>query len=451
MAPHRPRPIIAIGINSTGYHGNSWKLGEGDPARYQQFDHYRRVTEIAHAGVIDAVFVSDHPALMEEGATRPLHSLDPITLFAGLAAAVPDIGFILTASTSYNSPYNLARRLATLDLISGGRTGWNAVASFNPKVAANFGSAPIDDHEVRYRRSHEFLDVVLRLWSSFVPPTADIDKDGPALWGKGAIRPIDHAGEFFHVRGPLNVPPSPQGRPVIAQAGGSAQGITFAARYGELIYGSALGRQSAAAWSRTIRAQALGFGRPADSVKIIPGFVPVIGSTQAEAIRRYELLSQETADAAIARVARTLDLDPATVDPDENLAKRDLRPAADRIAPIGGFEALAGLAREENLSLRDLATRVDGGHRLSVGTPDVVAEAILDWWRDGTVDGFVVQPPVLPEDLTVFVDEVLPILRREAGFPDKYTEPTLRRRLALPDADDSIPNTLPEQKKVSLG
>lgn len=424
------RPFLTVGVNSTGYHGQSWKMGS-PPDRFLDIGYYRRIAEIAHEAVFDGLFLSDHPALQEDGTSRPLHSLDPLILFSALAEAVPDIGLILTASTAFNSPYNLARRLATLDLISGGRAGWNAVSSFNPRVAANFGTAPIADHDVRYRRTEEFLQVVKRLWGSWRPDA--VVGDG-LLWTSDAITQLNHHGEFFDVRGPLNVPVSPQGHPVIAQAGGSQQGRRIAALYGEIIYTAQLGKASAARFTAGIKAAARQAGRPPEAVKVLPGLVPIVGSTAAEAERRYQQLvaSGGVTEDEIVTLARRLDLDPESLDLDAPLTEEQKQPKPGRVAPEGFFNAIVDLAQDEGLTVRQLARRVEGGHRLVVGTPDEVAEAIADWWRDGAVDGFTLQPAVLPDDLTVFADEVVPLLRKHAGFPSRYAEPTLRERFDLP-------------------
>jgi FMN-dependent oxidoreductase (nitrilotriacetate monooxygenase family) len=438
----RARLFLSVGVNSTGYHAKSWQAGS-PPDRFLDIGYYRDVAEIAHAATLDALFLSDHPALQEDGTSRPLHSLDPLILFSALAEAVPDIGLIATASTAFNSPYNLARRLATLDLISGGRAGWNAVSTFNPRVAANCGTAPIADHDTRYRRTEEFLQVVTALWDSwqFNRQGRQDGQDGPAgphspdlLWPPGSIHELNHHGEFFDVRGPLNVPPSPQGHPVIAQAGGSPQGRRIAALYGEIIYTAQLSKNGAQRFANGIKDQARQAGRPPGAIKVMPGLVPVIGSTAAEAERNYQQLIDlgGVTQNEVSALAGRLDLDPADLDLDAPLTEEQLRPRPGRVAPEGFFNAIADLARDEGLTVRELARRVEGGHRLVVGTPDEVAEAILDWWRDGAADGFTLQPSVLPRDLTTFATEVLPLLQKQGVFPSHYTEPTLRERFGFP-------------------
>jgi FMN-dependent oxidoreductase (nitrilotriacetate monooxygenase family) len=426
----RSRLFLMAGINSTGYHARSWKAGAAAD-RFLDFGYYREVAETAHEAAIDGLFLSDHPALQEDGSSRPLHSLDPLILFTALAQAVPDIGLVPTASTAFNSPYNLARRLATLDVISGGRVGWNAVSTFNPRVAANFGTAPIADHDVRYRRTEEFLQVVKELWGSW---RFDGVAGDDQLWTPDALTEISHHGEFFDVRGPLNVPVSPQGHPVIAQAGGSPQGMRIASLYGEIIYTAQLSKASAARFAASIKDGARRAGRPPGAVKVLPGLVPVVGSTAAEAERRYQDLVDLSgvAEDEVVALARRLDLDPAALDLDAPLSEEQMRPRPGRVAPEGFFNAIVDLARDEGLTVRELARRVEGGHRLVVGTPDEVAEAIVDWWRDGAADGFTLQPAVLPGDLTVFAEEVVPLLRKHADFPSRYLEPTLRERFDLP-------------------
>jgi FMN-dependent oxidoreductase (nitrilotriacetate monooxygenase family) len=422
------RLYLSVGVNSTGYSGASWSWPDTCWNRFADFGHYLHVARLARTGVFDAVFVSDHTALQQDNTTRPLHTFDPLVLFSALAAAVPDIGFVLTASTSYNSPYNLARRLASLDAISGGRLAWNVVSSFNPDIAANFGSAPLPGRADRYRRADEFVDVVKKLWLSWDTP-GEVRPDSP-LWTDETARRIGHHGEFFEVAGPLNVPIGPQGHPVIAQAGASKSGIELAAKHAELVYASLLHKGDAARYGAEIRERAAAHGRDPGHIRLMPGLVPVVGATREEALRRHEALhSGAGEDALIADFLRRTGI---RVDPDVPLDPTLFYWDESRLAPVGFIRSVADLVAAEQITVRQLVRRVEGGHRLVVGTPREVADAILDWWADGSVDGFTVQPPVLPDDLARFIDDVIPLLQAEGAYPRQYGEPTLRGRFALP-------------------
>ncbi|WP_019926104.1 NtaA/DmoA family FMN-dependent monooxygenase [Nocardia sp. BMG111209] len=422
-------------MNSTGYSGQSWPDPAGRWDKFVSFDHYLEAARLAHQGTFDAVFLSDHPALQAVATARPLHSLDPIVLFTALAARVPDIGFVITASSSYNSPYNLARRLASLDHISGGRVIWNVVSSFNPDIAANFGSAPLPPRAERYRRADEFVEVVKKLWRSWdLRAIAAPERVGDPLWDDVSAAPIDHHGEFFDVRGPLNVPLGPQGYPLIAQAGASDAGIDLAGRHADIVYASLLGKQAARDFRDRLRARAVAHGRDPEHIRLLPGLVPIVADTEEQARRRHEQLNGHTGEAdLIAAVAARFGLSATKLGPDTVLEPDAFGYDEDQQAPIGFTRSVRDLVAAEPLTLRELARRAEGGHRLVVGTAEQVAEQILDWWRAGVVDGYTVQPPVLIDDLRVFVRDVVPLLRAAGAFGTDYPEPTVRSRFGLPD------------------
>ncbi|MDQ1102777.1 NtaA/DmoA family FMN-dependent monooxygenase [Nocardioides zeae] len=428
--------FLAAAINGAGWSRAAARWPGTRWNRFNDVAHYREAAEIARRGVLDAVFVSDHPALSSFGLEGgPPHSLDPIPLFAALAASVPDVGFVLTASTTYNSPYNLARRLATLDAISGGRLVWNAVSSFNPDVAANFGAAPLPPRPERYRRADEFLRVVKELWLSWDAPVGPAPA-GP-LWDASSARVLDHHGEFFDVRGPLNVPVGPQGHPVISQAGASESGLDFAARHAEIVYASLAGAAAARAFRDDVRRRAAAHGRDPDHLRFVPGLHVVVAPTRAQAERRHEAVrGARDEEELIARFrAAHLPENDVTrhVGPDTVLDPAWFPTEEREGTATGHLKGIAELVAEEELTLRRLVRRVEGGHRLVVGTAEDVAVGILEWWEGGLADGFHLQLPILNEDLTTFVDEVVPILRAAGAVPRAYDGSTIRERLGLPD------------------
>jgi FMN-dependent oxidoreductase (nitrilotriacetate monooxygenase family) len=428
------RLYLSVAINSTGSAGNSWAWPGTKWNRFSEWDHYLRSARLAHEGVFDIVFVSDHPALQRDNTTRPIHSFDPTVLFSAIAAAVPDIGFLLTASSSYNSPYNLARRLATLDHISGGRVIWNIVSSFNPDVAANFGSAPLPPRADRYRRADEFLRVVKDLWLSWDTPSGAAPTG--ALWDASTARPIDHHGEFFDVAGPLNVPIGPQGHPVIAQAGASQAGVDLAGEHADIVYASLLHKQAAFDYQARLRERALAHGRGPDEIRLMPGLVAIVGATREEAYRKHEALHGNGGeDGLIADfLQRTALFDlPGTIDPDKPLNPELFGYAEDQHRPVGFVKSFAELTTAEEITPRQLVRRVEGGHRLAIGTPKEVADTILDWWSAGAVDGFNVHIPVLPEGIAEFNRDVIPLLQASGAFPRAYDGSTIRERLRLRD------------------
>ncbi|MDB5529820.1 MAG: Nitrilotriacetate monooxygenase component [Devosia sp.] len=423
---------LNVGINTTGYLGNAWRYRSGSRADINDPAYYTRLTQLAHRGRFDAVFFSDHPALMTDPKGRPFHTLDPLILSAVLTAQVPDIGVVVTASSTYNSPYNFARRTQTVDITSGGRLIINIVSSFNPAVAANFGNAPLPPRSERYAKAQEFLDVCKALWNSW-----DEDREGevpPELfWDAASAHPIEHEGAFYSVKGALNVPRGPQGHPVIAQAGASEGGIDLAARHGEIIYCNVLSRSAGQAFGKKVRDRAATYGRDPASIKIVPGLVPIIADSREEALRKHELFSGAgSEDGLLKRFANDHGFDLATFDPDAVLDAERFVPDPNRVLAVGMGLGLSDLLGHEKLTAREAVRRSEGAHRLLLGTPEEIADGLIDLWADGTVDGYTIQPPRAPDDIELFVDKVVPILQDRGVYRREYAGDTVRERYGLP-------------------
>ncbi|MQB44961.1 NtaA/DmoA family FMN-dependent monooxygenase [Rhizobium sp. ICMP 5592] len=423
---------LNVGINTTGYLPNAWKYRTGSRHDINDPGYYRGLTELAHRGLFDAVFFSDHPALMTDPKGRPFHTIDPLILCTALAAQVPDIGFVATMSSTYNSPYNLARRTQSTDIMSGGRLIINIVSSFNPSVAANFGSAPLPPRSERYARAWEFLDVTKKLWSSW-DPARDGQIPEDQFWDASSAHAIDHAGEYFSVKGPLNVPLGPQGHPVLAQAGASEGGIDLAARHGEIIYCNILSRPAGQAFGKKVRDRAVAFGRDPSGIRIVPGLVVILGDSREEALRKHELFSGAgSEDGLLARFIKEHNIDPEGFDPDAVLDAERFIPNPNRIQAVGMGLGLSDLLTHERLTARQAVRRAEGNHRLVLGTAEEVADAIIDLWADGTVDGYTLQPPRAPDDIQEFIDKVIPILQDRGVYRTRYEERTVRERYRLP-------------------
>jgi FMN-dependent oxidoreductase (nitrilotriacetate monooxygenase family) len=423
---------LNVGINTTGYLPKAWKYRRGERQDAWDGAHYRRLTELAHRGRFDAVFFSDHPALMTDPEGRPLHTLDPMMLSSTLAAQVPDIGFVVTLSSTFNSPYNFARRAQSADILSGGRMIFNIVSSFSPAVAANFSNAPLPPRSVRYPRAVEFLDVAKKLWASWDP--ARQGELGPdQFWDADSFHAIDHVGEHFQVKGPLNAPRGPQGHPVIAQAGASEGGLDLAARHGEIIYCNVLSKAAGLAFGKKVRDRAAALGRDPDGIRIVPGLVVILGENRAEALRKHEVFSGAgSEEGLLLRFARENGLDPRTFDPDAVLEAERFVPDCDRQLALGFTLGLSDLLAHEKLTARQAVRRSEGNHRLLLGTPEEVAEAIVDFWADGAVDGYTLQPPRAPDDIEEFVEQVIPRLQERGVFRREYEAETMRERYRLP-------------------
>ncbi|MCI2418737.1 LLM class flavin-dependent oxidoreductase [Saccharopolyspora sp. K220] len=417
---------------SVGHHEAAWRLPESDPAANTSLDHYVKLARIAERGTFDSVFLADAPALRVDVGQRPATTLEPTVLLTALATATERIGLIATASTTYNEPYNLARRFASLDHISGGRAGWNIVTNAVVEAARNFNLDELPSHRARYRRAQEFVEVSRKLWDSWEDDAEVGDKSG--VWAdERKVHAIDHRGEHFTVRGPLNVPRPPQGHPLLVQAGSSEDGKALAARFAEAVFTAQQTLDEGKAFYADLKERARQFGRAAETIKILPGIVPVVGSTEAEARKlEADLRDHIVHRYALQRLSGTLGITLTEDDLDRRLPAE--LPGEEQIETAKSrYTLVVDLARREDLTVREIIHRLGGGrgHRTFTGTPEQIADTIEKWFTSGAADGFNVMPPVLPSGLESFVDGVVPILRQRGLFRAEYTGRTLRDHYGL--------------------
>jgi FMN-dependent oxidoreductase (nitrilotriacetate monooxygenase family) len=393
------------------------------------------LVRIAERGTFDSLFLADGPQLWSNLAQRPAGALEPLTLLTALATATEHIGLIATASTSYNSPYNLARKFASLDIISGGRAGWNIVTTAGAEAARNFGLDAEPAHAERYARAAEFLDVALKLWDSWEDDAIVADK-AAGVWGDDSkIHPPRHKGTYFSVEGALNVPRTPQGYPLLVQAGSSEDGKAFAARYAEAVFTAQQTIEDAQAFYADLKSRTAAAGRDPEHIKVLPGIVPVIGSTETEARdRERELEEHIVHEHGLARLENLLHLEPGTLGLDRQLPA-DLPPESAIEGAKSRYTLVVELARRERLTARQLIGRLGGGrgHLTFAGTPEQVAGQIERWFTQGAADGFNIMPAVLPSGLEAFVEHVVPLLRARGLLRTEYgPRQTLRERYGLP-------------------
>jgi FMN-dependent oxidoreductase (nitrilotriacetate monooxygenase family) len=430
-----PKPLhLNAFLMNTGHHEASWRLPESDPLSSTKIGHYANLARIAERGKLDSVFFADSPSLWGDIGRRPSGSLEPTVVLAGLAAVTEHIGLIATASTTYNEPYNLARRFASIDHLSGGRAGWNIVTTATLDAARNFNLDALPTHAARYERAEEFLRVAKRLWDSWDDAAILGDKE-TGLWGdQRLVYPAEHAGEHFQVAGALNVPRSPQGHPLLVQAGSSESGRAFAAAHAEAVFTAQQTLEEAQAFYADLKRRAAAFGRDPDQVLVLPGIVPVLGDTEAEARElEAELDRLIVAEYARDNLAGLLGVAPGELDLDAELPA-NLRPESEIEGMKSRYTLVVELARRERLTVRQLIGRLGGGrgHRTFSGTPEQVADAIVDWADNGAADGFNIMPAVMPSGLEAFVDKVVPILQERGRFRTEYTGTTLREHYGLP-------------------
>jgi len=421
-------------IIDTGHHEASWRLPGSQPLAHIDVGYHERLAAVAEAARFDSVFLADTPALWNDPGRRPSGRLEPVTLLTALARATQSIGLIATASTSYNDPYNLARRFASLDHISGGRAGWNIVTTAGDEAARNFGLDAQPAHAERYQRAGEFVEVCRKLWDSWEDEAIVADAERGVHADASRVHTIDHAGRFFRVRGPLNLPRSPQGHPLLVQAGSSEDGKRFAARHAEAVFTAQQTLAEAQAFYADLKRRAALAGREPGGIKILPGLVPVLGSTESEALAlEAELDRLILAEHARDRLAGLLRVQPSRLALDTELPA-DL-PAEDEIEGAKSrYTLIVELARRERLTVRQLIGRLGGGrgHRTLAGTPEQVADTIEYWGAHGAADGFNIMPAVLPSGLELFAEHVVPLLQRRGLMRREYEGATLRDHYGLP-------------------
>lgn len=428
----QPGLILNAAVLGVGMHPAAWRFRRDDAFSSIGPAFYQRLGRLAEDACLHALFLADTLAVGEENFERPnLGAMDPVVALASIAAVTEHLGLVATASTTYNDPYNLARRFASLDHLSGGRAGWNVVTTFVPAVAANFGDAPLPPPDERYGRAEEFVDVVKALWGSWSPQALIGDKDNGVYVDAAHVHAPAHKGPHFNVQGPLTLPPSPQGSPVLFQAGSSENGRELAARTADAVFTAQNTIEAALEFRRDMRRRAAAFGRSPDSLKVLPGLVPILGGTEEEARRRKDHLDELGGHAELKKLALRVGVPVDALVLDAPLPY-DLIAANTQFKGAEGFrDAAVSLGRRENLTVREILYRNGGGHKQVVGTPEQVADTIVHWYQEGAADGFNLMIDVLPDGLEDFTAEVIPLLQRRGVFRRSHDGKTLRANLGL--------------------
>ncbi len=410
-----------------------WRYPGGAPDANFNLDHIVSFAKTLERGRFDAFFMADHLAVLNmpiEALKRSatVTSFDPLTLLPALSMVTKHLGLIATASTTFETPYLIARRFASLDHISGGRAGWNLVTTSNPDAALNFGMTEQMDHGDRYRRAREFFDVVTGLWDSWADDAFIRDVESGDYFDPAKLHTLDHKGEFFSVRGPLNIGRPVQGWPLIVQAGASDAGRQLAAETAEMVFTSAGTIEDAQAIYSDIKGRMTKVGRNPDGMKIMPAALVVVADSVEEAKERRALLdSLVNEDSALAALSIALGHDASKFDPDAPLPD-----VPESNQSKSGRERAINLGRRENLTVRQLAQRLGGygGHSI-VGTAQTIADEMEAWLEADACDGFTVMFPYLPAGLDDFVEKVVPELQRRGILRQEYEGKTLRENLGL--------------------
>jgi FMN-dependent oxidoreductase (nitrilotriacetate monooxygenase family) len=422
-------------VHSRGHHEAAWRHPRSTPYALTDVRYFQELAVKAEDGLFDSLFFADYVALGNEVRNTGMVWLEPLTLLGALAVSTKRIGFIATATTSYTEPYNLARQFSSLDHISNGRVGWNIVTTWMANAARNFSHDKQAALEDRYAQGDEFVEVVTALWDSWSDDAVADDRASGIYGYLDRIRPINHVGKHYSVAGPLNLPRSPQGRPVYVQAGSSETGRAFAAKHAEAVFTAHLEKVTAQAFYKDLKARAAALGRRPDQILILPGLSPMIASTEAEAKR----LARELDDLSDIEVGRSRLMqrfgghDFSHLPLDKPLSVEDFPKVEEIVSARSRAELVIDLVRREKPTLRRVLSALAGarGHFTFAGTPEQVANLMVDWFEDGAADGFNIMPPILPWQLDVFIAEVVPILQKRGLFRTAYEGTTLRDHLGL--------------------
>lgn len=422
-------------LQDAGHHIAAWRHPDAPVGAGMNYEHFRHLAQCAEAAKFDMIFLGDQMTFQYEedetlGRTSRTVNFEPLTLLSALAVTTEKIGLIATASTSYNEPYNVARKYASLDHLSHGRAGWNIVTSWTGGEARNFNRQDVMEHGLRYRRAQEFVEVVKGLWDTWDGNALLDDRENGRFFDPKQLHILDHQGEFFQVRGPLTISRAPQGYPVLVQAGSSPDGQALAAQHAEVIFTAQRNLTDAQHFYRSVKEQVQSVGRDPDSLKIMPGIFPVVGKNAADAREKFERLQQlvhpEIGWPVLARHLGGFDL--SVYSPDDPVPELPLTQGNQSRQAL-----LLKFAREENLTIRQLYWHVNGtrGHWAVFGSAQEIADTMAQWFTQGAADGFNIMAPWLPGGLHEFIDHVVPILQQRGLFRNEYAGDTLRDHLGL--------------------
>lgn len=421
---------LGVLIQGAGGHMNAWKAEDVPKDASININHYINVTQKAEKAGLDFVFIADGLHIHEKSIPHFLNRFEPLTLLSALAATTETIGLVGTVSTTYSEPFNIARQFASLDILSAGRAGWNVVTTPLENTAKNFQKGNHPAHSLRYEMADEYVEVVKGLWDSWEDDAFVRNRETGQFFDEEKMHRVQYEGTYFQVEGPLNIQRSQQGQPVIFQAGSSKTGIEFAAKHGEAIFTNKTTVESAQAYYKAVKTAAIQHGRKAEDIVILPALSPIVGATEEEAEAAYEQIKHfVTIDDALAYLGRFFDHFDFTQYPlDEpfpdigDVGKNSFQSTTDDIKK---------LAKEENLTLREVALRIATPKHAFIGSYEKVAHEMMKWIDEKAADGFVLSMPVFGKQYDAFLQHVLPILEEKGYYNNEPKKSTLRENLGL--------------------
>lgn len=421
---------LGVFLMGTGHHIASWRHPDAQADASENVEFFKEVAQKAEQGKLDMLFLSDGLSFNELSHPAEQVRFEPLTLLSVLSTVTKNIGLTGTASTTYNEPFHIARKFSSLDHLSKGRAAWNIVTSYYEAEASNFNQDKHLDHSLRYERADEFVEVVKGLWDSYEDDALVRNKETGEYIKKGKLHTLNHKGEYYSVRGPLNSSRPPQGRSVLVQAGSSESGTTLAAKQADVIFTAQQTLADAQSFYKKLKDKAVVAGRNRDDIKIMPGVSVYVAETEEKARAKYEELQQLiTPEIGLDFLEDYLGLDLSGYDLDGPLPKD--------IPPTNGNRSrqqlIIELAERENLTIRELYLRIAGsrGHRIIFGSPSQIADQLIEWVENDAADGFNLMPPYFPGGFTDFIDLVIPELQKRGVFRTEYEGNTLRENLGL--------------------
>ncbi|MBY4602998.1 MULTISPECIES: LLM class flavin-dependent oxidoreductase [Bacillus] len=432
MTSKKKQIKLGVFLAGTGHHVASWRHPDASADASMNLDYFKELAKTAERGKLDMLFLADSLSIDSKSHPNVLTRFEPFTLLSALAQVTSRIGLTATASTTYSEPFHIARQFASLDHLSNGRAGWNVVTSSIESTALNFSGEKHLEHHLRYQRAEEFVGVVKGLWDSWEEDAFIRNKETGDFFEKEKMHELNHKGEYFSVRGPLNVSRTPQGQPVIIQAGSSGDGKALAARTAEVIFTAQNHLESAQEFYQSIKEQAAEFGRDPEKIAIMPGIFPIIADTEEAAQAKYKELQDLIIPSVGLQILQNYlgGIDLSAYPLDGPLPKLD---ADASNAVKSRFKLVQEMAARDNMTIRELYQYVAGsrGHHIFVGTPEQLADKMQEWVDKKACDGFNIMPPLLPEGIEVFVDKVVPILQESGVFRKEYEGTTLRDHFGL--------------------
>ncbi|MGG1346132.1 LLM class flavin-dependent oxidoreductase [Bacillus subtilis] len=432
MTSKKKQIKLGVFLAGTGHHVASWRHPDASSDASMNLDYFKELAKTAERGKLDMLFLADSLSIDSKSHPNVLTRFEPFTLLSALAQVTSKIGLTATASTTYSEPFHIARQFASLDHLSNGRAGWNVVTSSIESTALNFSGEKHLEHHLRYQRAEEFVEVVKGLWDSWEEEAFIRNKETGEFFDKEKMHELNHKGEYFSVRGPLNVSRTPQGQPVIIQAGSSGDGKALAARTAEVIFTAQNHLESAQEFYQSIKEQAAEFGRDPEKIAIMPGIFPIIADTEEEAQAKYKELQDLIIPSVGLQILQNYlgGIDLSAYPLDGPLPKLDAEASN---AVKSRFKLVQEMAERDNMTIRELYKYVAGsrGHHIFVGTPEQLADKMQEWVDKKACDGFNIMPPLLPEGIEVFVDQVVPILQERGVFRKEYEGTTLREHFGL--------------------